>query len=187
MVLYIKQETSYNKFYPTMDRIYRLVVQLPIEGKIERWVSLSAPVAPTLKAEIPSIEQTGRILPNPLFGAGSNQLSLNDNPQSFYDDGFVYVDQSILDMFPTPMVSGRLAHALDQPNTLVITKSKAEKYFKTDPIGQTIYLNNNKSKLYTITGVIEDIPQNSTLAGYSFLCLLLGNLLPRRTKPMAQQ
>ncbi|MEI2274967.1 ABC transporter permease [Sphingobacterium sp. ML3W] len=174
IVLYIKQETSYNKFYPAMDRIYRLVVQLPIEGKIQRWVSLSAPVAPTLKAEIPAIEQTGRILPNPLFGAGSNQLSLNDNPQSFYDDGFVYVDQSILDMFPTPMISGRLAHALDQPNTLVITKSKAEKYFKTDPIGQTIYLNNNKSKLYTITGVIEDIPQNSTLAGYSFFISLAG-------------
>jgi len=174
IVLYIKHETSYNKFYPAMDRTYRLVVQLPIEGKIQRWVSLSAPVAPTLKAEIPSIEQTGRILPNPLFGAGSNQLSLNDNPQSFYDDGFVYIDQSILDMFPTPMVSGTLAHALDQPNTLVITKSKAEKYFKNDPIGQTIYLNNNRSKLYTITGVIEDIPKNSTLAGYSFFMSLAG-------------
>ncbi|MDQ1152196.1 putative ABC transport system permease protein [Sphingobacterium zeae] len=174
IVLYIKHETSYNKFYPAMDRTYRLVVQLPIEGKIQRWVSLSAPVAPTLKAEIPAIEQTGRILPNPLFGAGSNQLSLNDNPQSFYDDGFVYIDQSILDMFPTPMVSGTLAHALDQPNTLVITKSKAEKYFKNDPIGQTIYLNNNRSKLYTITGVIEDIPKNSTLAGYSFFMSLAG-------------
>nr|WP_288812782.1 ABC transporter permease [uncultured Sphingobacterium sp.] len=174
IVLYIRHETSYNKFYPEMDRTYRLVVQLPIEGKIERWVSLSAPVAPTLKAEIPSIEQTGRILPNPLFGAGSNQLSLNDNPQSFYDDGFVYIDQSILDMFPTPMVSGRLAHALDKPNTLVITKSKAEKYFKNNPVGQSIYLNNNKSRIYTITGVIEDIPKNSTLAGYSFFMSLAG-------------
>jgi len=51
IVLFIKSETSYNKFYPDMDRTYRLVVQLPIEGKIQRWVSLSAPVAPTLKAE----------------------------------------------------------------------------------------------------------------------------------------
>ncbi len=115
IVLYIKSETSYNKFYPDMDRTYRLVVQLPIEGKIQRWVSLSAPVAPTLKAEIPTIEQSGRVLPNPLFGAGSNQLSLNDNPESFHDDGFVYVDQSILDMFPMPMVFGKLAHALDNP------------------------------------------------------------------------
>ena len=139
IVLYLKHETSYNKFYPAMDRIYRLVVQLPIENKTERWVSLSAPVAPTLKAEIPSIEQTGRILPNPLFGAGSNQLSLNNSPDSHYDDGFVYVDQSILDMFPMPMVSGQLSHAPDKPNTLVITRSKAEKYFKNDPIGQTIY------------------------------------------------
>ncbi len=175
IVLFIKSETSYNKFYPDMDRTYRLVVQLPIEGKIQRWVSLSAPVAPTLKAEIPTIEQSGRVLPNPLFGAGSNQLSLNDNPESFHDDGFVYVDQSILDMFPMPMVFGKLAHALDNPNTIVITRSKAAKYFKNDPIGQTIYLNNNKSKAYTVTGVIEDMPQNSTLAGYSFFMSLAGD------------
>lgn len=174
IVLYIKHETSYNKFYPAMERTYRLVIQLPIEGKIERWVSLSAPVAPTLKAEVPSIEQTGRILPNPQFGAGSNQLSLNNNPENYYDDGFVFIDQSILDMFPMPMVSGQLAHALDQPNTLVITKSKAAKYFKNDPVGQTVFLNNNKSKAYTITGVIEDMPKNSTLAGYSFFMSLAG-------------
>ena len=174
IILYIKHETSYNKFYPDMDRIYRLIVQMPIENKTERWVSLSAPVAPTLKAEVPAVEQTGRILPTPLFGAGSNQLSLNNNPESYYDEGFVYVDQSILDMFPMPMVSGQLAHALDNPNTLVITRSKAEKYFNSNPIGQTIYLNNNKSKVYTITGVIEDMPKNSTLAGYSFFMSLAG-------------
>ncbi|WP_312188549.1 ABC transporter permease [Sphingobacterium sp.] len=174
IILYIKHETSYNKFYPNMERTYRIIKQLPIENKMERGVSLPAPVAPTLKAEVPSVEQVGRILPNPLFGAGSNQLSLNNNPESYYDDGFVYVDQSILDMFPMPMVLGQLAHALDKPNTLVITKSKAEKYFKSDPIGQSVYLNNNKSKIYTITGVIEDMPRNSTLFGYSFFMSLAG-------------
>lgn len=174
IVLYIKHEISYNKFYPAMDRVYRLIVQAPDGNKINRWVSLSAPGAAALKEEIPAIENSGRILPNPQFGAGSNQLSINNLPDSHYDDGFVYIDQSILDMFPVPMQYGQLKHALDMPNSLVLTKSKAAKYFKGNPIGQQIYLNNNKSKAYTITGVIDDIPSNSTLAGYGFFMSLAG-------------
>lgn len=174
IVLYIKHETSYNKFYPEMDRVYRLIVQAPEGNKINRWVSLSAPGAATLKAEIPAIETSGRILSNPLFGAGSNQLSINQAADIYYDDGFVYMDQSILDMFPSPMQYGQLQHALDKPNSLVLTKSKAAKYFKGNPIGQQIYLNNNKSNAYTITGVIDDIPSNSTLSGYGFFMSLAG-------------
>lgn len=174
IVLYIKHETSYNKFYPTMDRVYRLIVQAPQGNKINRWVSLSAPGAAALKEEIPAIENSGRILPNPQFGAGSNQLSINGLPDSHYDNGFVYIDQSILDMFPSPMLYGQLQHALDKPNTIVLTKSKALKYFKGNPIGQQIYLNNNKSKAFTITGVIDDISSNSTLSGYSFFISLAG-------------
>ncbi|UIR55124.1 ABC transporter permease [Sphingobacterium sp. SRCM116780] len=174
IVLYIKHQTSYNKFYPSMDRVYRLIVQAPEGNKINRWVSLSAPGASTLKEEIPAIETSGRMLPNPLFGAGSNQFSINQTPDNHYDEGFVYIDQSILDMFPSPMLYGQLEHALDKPNTLVLTKSKATKYFKGNPIGQQIYLNNNKSKAYTITGVIEDISSNSTLYGYDFFMSLAG-------------
>lgn len=174
IVLYIKHEISYNKSYPSMDRVYRLIVQAPEGNKINRWVSLSAPGARTLKEEIPAIENSGRILPNPQLGAGSNQLSINNLPDSHYDDGFVYIDQSILDMFPSSMQYGQLRHALDKPNTIVLTKSKALKYFKGNPIGQQIYLNNNKSKAFTITGVIDDIPSNSTLSGYGFFMSLAG-------------
>ncbi|WGQ16185.1 ABC transporter permease [Sphingobacterium faecium] len=174
IVLYIKHETSYNKLYPAMERVYRLVVQAPEGNKINRWVSLSAPGAATLKDEIPAIESSGRMLPNPQFGAGSNQLTINSLPESHYDDGFVYIDQSILDMFPSPMQYGQLQHALDKPNTVVLTKSKAIKYFKGNPIGQQIYLNNDKSKSYTITGVIDDIPSHSTLSGYGFFMSLAG-------------
>ncbi|MFD1768439.1 ABC transporter permease [Sphingobacterium suaedae] len=172
--LYIKHERSYNTFYSDMNSVYRLVVQIPNSDIPGRWLSLPAPTGPTLKDELPFVEAAGRILPNPLFGAGSNQLTLNNDPKTYYDDGFVYMDQSILDMFPLPMVAGQLAHALDRPNSMVLTKSKAQKYFIGDPIGQTVYLNADTNRAYTVTGVIDDIPTNSHLYGYSFFMSLAG-------------
>lgn len=174
IVLYIKHETSYNKFYPNVDRIYRIVSQIPDGDDVMRGLSLTAPAAKAIKDEVPAVEQSGRILPNPLFGAGGNQLTVGSKPENYYDDGFVYVDQSILEMFPSPIIYGQLDHALDNPNTIVLTKGKAAKYFKDNPVGQQIYLNNDKSKPYTITAVIDDIPSNSTLYGYTFFMSLAG-------------
>lgn len=174
IVLYIKHETSYNKFYPDVNQIYRIVYQIPNGDDVMRGLSLTAPAAKAIKEEVPAVEQSGRILPNPLFGAGGNQLTLGSGPENYYDDGFVYVDQSILEMFPSPIIYGQLEHALDNPNTIVLTKSKASKYFKDNPVGQQIYLNNDKSKPYTISAVIDDIPSNSTLYGYTFFMSLAG-------------
>ncbi|HEY2721621.1 MAG TPA: FtsX-like permease family protein, partial [Chitinophagaceae bacterium] len=57
-------------------------------------------------------------------------------------------------------LAGDLSSALEKPNTLVITKTAASKYFgKENPIGQTLTLNNKKD--YTIAAVIEDVPSNS--------------------------
>lgn len=174
ILLYIKHETSYDRMYPDMDRVFRLVIQAPDGDKSVQYLSFPAPAAKTLQAEIPSIESVGRVLPNTLFGAGSNLFTVNGNAENHLDAGFVYVDQSILEMFPLPIIAGQLNHALDKPNSLVITKSKAQKFFKGNAVGQTIYLNNNKNVLYNITAVIDDVPSNSSLYGYDYFISLAG-------------
>jgi putative ABC transport system permease protein len=174
ILLYIKHETSYDRMYPDMDRVFRLVVQAPDGDKSVQYLSFPAPAAKTLQAEIPSIESVGRVLPNTLFGAGSNLFTVNGNAENHLDAGFVYIDQSILEMFPLPIMAGQLNHALDKPNSLVITKSKAQKFFKGNAVGQTIYLNNNKNVLYNITAVIDDVPSNSSLYGYDYFISLAG-------------
>ncbi len=174
IVLYIRHETSYDKMYPDMDRVFRLVISAPDGDKTEQYLAFSAPAAKTLQAEIPGIESTGRVLPNTLFGAGSNLFTINGKAENHLDAGFVYIDQSILEMFPLPIIEGQLNHALDKPNSLVITKSKAKKFFNGNAIGQTIYLNNNKTTLYNITAVIDDVPSNSSLYGYDYFISLAG-------------
>ncbi|MFD2596374.1 FtsX-like permease family protein [Sphingobacterium griseoflavum] len=174
IALFVQHELSYDKFYPEADQVFRLVGVAKQDNIIRKGISMPAPTGPTFQAEFPAVESTGRMLSNPLFGAGSNQLSTNENPENFADNGFTYVDQALLDMLPLATVFGSLPRALDEPNSIVITKSKAEKYFKGDPIGKIIYLNNDKEKPYKINAVIEDVPSNSHLYGFNFFMTLSG-------------
>ena len=175
IVVYIQHELSYDKFYKDSNQIFRVVGVITRDNVVQKGVSMPAPAGPELKEEFPEITAFGRVLSNPLFGAGSNQVATNENPELFSEEGFCYVDQGIMDMFPMETVYGTLNHALDNPNTVVITKSKAEKLFKGDPTGKTIYLNNDKSKAYTVTAVIDDIPTNSNFYGFDFFMTLSGH------------
>lgn len=176
IMLYMVHETSYDRFYPESGQVYRVVNQVTDEqGNLRKGTSMQAPLAPALKADFPNVEHAGRLLPSPLFGAGSNQVSTRENPESFYEEGFTFIDQELLDMLPLPMVYGTLAHALDEPNTVLLTKRKAAKYFPgINPIGKVIYLNNNKEKGLAVKGVIDDVPTNSHLHGYDFFVSLSG-------------
>ncbi len=176
--LYIAHETSYDKSYPDGDQLFRAIRQFTAEqGNIIKGLSFQAPIAEALKADFPEVIQTGRLLPSPLFGAGSNQVSTEARPESVYEGGFVYADQGLLDMLQLPLADGTRQHALTEPNTVVMTASKARKYFPEGAaVGKVIYLNNDKSMPYTVKGILEEIPANSHLHGYYFFLSLSGLL-----------
>ncbi|AMR34487.1 hypothetical protein A0256_09060 [Mucilaginibacter sp. PAMC 26640] len=176
--LYIKNETSYDQSYPDTDRIYRVIGQYNDNGVLKKSVSLPAPFGTVVKGDFPEVEQAARIMPNTLFdGAGSNEVSTSDNNQNTHDEGFAYADQQLLDLLKLPMVYGDRKHALAEPFTVVITKSKADKYFpKQNPVGKLLFLNNDRSRPYRIGGVIEDFPATSHL-NYNFLLTLTGKEL----------
>lgn len=163
--LYILHELSYDKTYPDADRIYRIVGEFNDQGKVMRGTAFQAPLSKAIATDFPEVECIGRLLPNALFyGAGSNQITTEDNAESVYEQGFTYMDQELLDMLQLPMVYGERATALTEPKTLVLTKSKAKKYFgQSNPIGRIIYLNGDKTSPYTIKGVVDDLPSFSSI------------------------
>ncbi|MFI5154390.1 MAG: ABC transporter permease [Chitinophagales bacterium] len=169
ITLYIKDELSYDK-YPNGDRLFRVYGEYNADGKVEMGADWPAPLAKALKEDYPEVEEAGRLMPHELFaGAGSNEIRRTDKIQNNYEDGFSYADQSILDMFSIPMVYGDQHHALAQPKSMVISKTKAEKYFPGEnPVGKTMILNNDQSRIYKIGGVMKDFPGNSHIH-YDFL------------------
>lgn len=174
IALFIKDELSYDLHYPDAERIYRVIQAYNYQGESGREVWFQAPFAKALKEDFPEIEKAGRYNSSELFGAGNKEIRRSDKIENTYEEGFVYFDQELLDMLKLPMVYGDRAHALDKPNTIVITKRKADKYFPNeDPIGKSFIIDNNEKDLFTIGGVVEDFPANSHLQ-FDFILTLTG-------------
>jgi putative ABC transport system permease protein len=170
IALFINDELSYDRHFPDGDRTYRVAV---VYKDIATDVFLQAPFSNALKEDFPEVEQVGRIKPQELFGAGSNEIRRSDKNINTYEEGFAYADQSLLELLNIRMVYGNRAHALDEPNTIVISKRKADKYFPNeDPVGKTLVINNNFSNPYRIGGVIN-FPEKSHFQ-YDFLLTLKG-------------
>jgi len=172
ITLFITDELSYDTQYPKRDRIYRVYVRYDYQGESGKDVFFQHPFAASLKEDYPEIEKTGIYNAGELFGAGSNLIKPTDQAENTYEEGFVYMDQGLLEMLDVPMVYGNLAHCLDKPGTMVITQSRAEKYFPGEnPVGRQMVVNNDEKNAYTIGGVIRDFPPNSHLQYKFFLSL----------------
>ncbi len=176
IALYIRDELSYDRSVADGNRIYRLLGEYNDNGNIGTGADWPAPMAKALKGDYPEVEQVGRLMPHELFyGAGSNEIRRSDKEQDNYEDKFTYADQGILDILDIPMIYGDRAHALTEPHTMVISKSKADKYFPNEnPVGRSMILNDDKNMTYTIKGVIKDFPATSHLH-YDFLLTLSGH------------
>lgn len=172
IALFIKDELRYDSHYKASDRLYRLLVVNNKPGDLEKWPALPAPIGEVLQTNFPQIEKSGRLIPYDWFDAGDNQFRPIEHTQNIYEEGFVYADPELLDILEIPLIYGSKEQALAEPNTMVISRRKAEKYFPNeDPVGKLIILNEDESAPYKIGGVMEDMVDNSFLQ-YDFLLTL---------------
>jgi putative ABC transport system permease protein len=176
IALYIRDELSFDKSYPNAGNIYRLLGHYN-DGHIdEKGVDWPSVMGKVIKQDFPEVEKSGRLMPNSLFwGAGANELKRADQTDNTHEDGFAYADQGLIDILSVPMVYGDAKHALTEPLSMVIAKSKADKYFPgQNPVGKVMFLNNNKTKPFKIAAVMQDMPHNSHLHDFKFLITLAG-------------
>lgn len=172
IALFVNNELSYDNHYSNGDRIYRILRESTFDGQTDIGAHFPYPFAAALQEEYPEIERSGRYNGAPSFGAGGNEIRRLNELESRHEENVVLADQSLLDILEVSFVKGNAATALSEPGAIVISKSKSEHYFPDDePIGKILLLNNDESRLYTITGVIEDFPVNSHFR-YDFLISL---------------
>jgi putative ABC transport system permease protein len=153
--LYIQDELSYDRYHKNADRIYRFTKSSD-GSAIPSWIGTPAPLAPALKAKFPEIENYVRFDP---FGF-KNKTLISYKQKSFYEERFYLADPSLFEVFDFKLVKGNPETALVNPTDLIITESIAKKYFGSEEaIGKTI--NYDGTIDLTITGVLEDVPDNS--------------------------
>jgi len=151
--LYVYDELVYDRYHEKADRIYRLTWE--VENKnVARFSANSSMVTALKIAEYyPEIEGIGRIerFPN---------ISVMYEDKVFKEEEFFYADQSIFDIFTFRFISGNPEKYLTEPNTIVLTESAARRYFGDEPaLGKTLIV--EKDMLFEVTGIIEDIPEQS--------------------------
>lgn len=170
--LFILNETSYDNNNPNKDNIYRIIGEASNDGTNHSGISFPAPMAKALVRDFPEIEKMGRIMPNALFGGSTNQIRIADQQNDTYEDGFCFADATIPDILNFKMVYGDKAHALSQPQSVILCKSMADKYFPgQNPVGKSLIFNDNTKVPIVIGGVMEDFPANSHLQYRGFISL----------------
>lgn len=154
LIFYVRDELSFDRYNQNADRIYRINSYIQERDKNTDWTITQFPLAPTLKKDFPEVEEAVR------FASRERTLFKNGN-NNFYETKIYYVDSNVFRVFTTKFVEGN-AQALFQPNSIVISKTLAEKYFgkNAQAVGKTL---RTVYDLYKVTGVIEDVPRNAHL------------------------
>jgi putative ABC transport system permease protein len=153
IMLYVKDELSYDRYNEKADRIFRVGLKVRLNGEDVGGPMLGPNAARDLQQEFPEVLKTTRIQ------RGSEFVSYGTT--SFKENNLLIVDSSFFDVFTIRFLKGDPKRALTEPNTLVLTEETARKYFgDQDPIGKVVSFGSEKTP-YRITGVVRNLPANS--------------------------
>ncbi|MBR9854868.1 MAG: FtsX-like permease family protein [Algicola sp.] len=153
--LYIYDDLSHDKMFVDAERIYRINTDMKFGGAAEENAEVSAPMAEAMVNDIPQVEMTTRF--RSIGGVFIRSQDVRDNVR---ESQVSYADSTFFDMFGIELLYGDKRTALVEPNTMVITRTAAEKHFPVDQaVGKTLVINDQD--IYTVTGVLDDLPKNS--------------------------
>ncbi|MEQ8417164.1 MAG: ABC transporter permease [Imperialibacter sp.] len=174
IALFIRHELSYDSFYKNQDSIYRLTNQWTEGGEVGRWTNLQGPLKTVIEENVPEVKHVARTVQWSWGNAGSNLVRTADSQFNIDEEGFIYADPELLRILEVDMVFGSKERALDEPNSLVISRTMADKYFPNEnPVGKQLVLNDDPETTYTVGGVMKDFPANSHLQA-NFILTLFG-------------
>lgn len=154
--LFVQNELSFDKHHENYKRIYRLESHFNIQESEDLFAATALPLGPALKLEYPhDVAEFCRFMnmDNNLFQYEEKQI---------FEENVYFADSTLTDVFTHEFISGSPEDALNDPNEIILTESFAKRIFgDVDPIGKT--LETGHGLIFTITGIIKDVPHNSHL------------------------
>lgn len=173
IALYIYDELSFDKMFSDADRIYRIDTDIKFGGAERMAAEAGAPMAGTLRRDYSEVENTARFRK-----LGSMLIRKSGKETNTKEMQVTFADSTFFEVFGIHLLVGDVNTALTEPNTLVLTKAAAERYFGTqNALGQSLLLNNTDT--YTVTGVMNDLPENSFLRDHTVFMAMAGNVASR--------
>lgn len=156
IILYGKDEVSFDRFHQNKENIYHLTADLIGEGGINRQSSSGMMPGPGFAKSIPEIESFVRIQ--------SALFNIKGKGEVFEQEA-LWADENLFSVFTFPFAYGNSSTALKDLHSVVLSEKLAEKYFgSTNVVGKTLELKAGKNfETFVVTGVVRNSPQNSSL------------------------
>ena len=152
IMLYVKDEVSFDRFHKNVNNIYRIVSQrkenkIPVTGLLQ---------GPRFTQNVPGIQSFVRV------DNRYEDIKTGTNVQS---QSLLYVDSNFFSVFTFPLLRGNPETCLTEPNSIVLSEDAAKKQFgTTDAVGKTIMIKENSTFApYKVTAVAKRCPQNSSI------------------------
>ncbi|MBS1662324.1 MAG: ABC transporter permease, partial [Bacteroidetes bacterium] len=177
ILLFAVNEFSYDRWQEKAARIFRVDQEWTRDdGTTDAMAGLYMPLGPAMKNDFPDVEQYVR------WSATSDEIMKVDHRINRI--GLSFADPSVFSVFTFPFIAGTAADALQDPHSLVLTRSKAIQLFGGwDVVGRVVQVKMDSTfEPFTVTAIAEDLPANSSVSFGA-----LGNYDLLKTRPNRQR
>jgi putative ABC transport system permease protein len=179
IALFVREQYGYDRFFPGYRDVYLLTeTKDSIDRRLplERWDFSFPDLAAKLTLQVPQIAAVARIMP------ADSPAHIRHGQVEAEEGGFLWVDPSFFRVLPLKPLAGDVRTALAAPDSVVLTRTAARKYFgREQPLGELLEVNPamgpDAAKVSAafgtahpmrVTAIIEDLPSNSYVKGEVF-------------------
>jgi len=153
LLLWVNDELSFDRFHKNAADIYMLSPKFA-NGDI--WGNTPAPSAVYAKKELPEVQEACRVTEN------WNVSVFEYQGKKFTEWHNCRADASFFSMFTFPLIKGNPQHPFNDAHSIILSETTAKAFFGTeDPVGKL--LKGDDKKTYNVTGVMKDMPENSSI------------------------
>ena len=161
IVLFVRDELSYDRYHDKAERIYRVVTDERQGDQVSRTADVLLPTVVFMRNEFPEVVESVRFVPP------GNAWMVRYGDKGFYERSFYLADSTVFAVFDVPLVAGNPKAALSGNNRVVLSESIARKYFgDEDPMGKVLIAEGTFH--LEVTGIMRDLPPNTHL-GFDIL------------------
>ena len=185
VVLFVRDELSYDKWIPGTRNVYRVEMTAYFRGGPPlAMADLPYPMVAAMRDQIPGVTGMTRLYLRSMTLTGGDRQ---------FNQSVDVVDPGFFSIIQLPLVKGDPGSVFRQPESVVLSQSAAHAYFgDADPIGRTLTTTEGNCTSsdtpcpqisLRVTGIVRDLPHNTQLAGDAFIpTTSLANPIPEDTR-----
>jgi len=154
ILLWVQNELSYDKFHHNANNIFKINSHIGSGTSAQVWEGSQGPLL-IFSKQIPEVVNAVRV--NEIY----EQLLFKYQDKKFNESKLAFVDSSFFSIFDFKLLEGNISKPFPDLNSIIITSSESKKYFGDQAATGKILTTDQGN--FTISGVVSDFPENSSM------------------------